>query len=200
MTVYGYIRVGTETEYTQNQKKAILLYAHKHALQIDHWIQRKTNSGRIAKKNKIDELLLKILKSGDTLIVSELSRLGRSVGHITIIVDQLFKQKIRVVFLKEELELSRKKFFQQETIISMFSLLANIERGLISERTKEGLKRAKADGKLLGRPKGPGKSKLDGKEEEIRTYLQKKVSKASIAKIFEVSWPCIDNFIKTRGL
>jgi DNA invertase Pin-like site-specific DNA recombinase len=83
----------------------------------------------------------------------------------------------------------------------MFSLFAEIERDLISERTKEGLERAKAEGKLLGRPKGKlGKSKLDGKQNEIQNYLDKGVNKANIAKIYDVSWPTLDNFIKTRGL
>ena len=83
----------------------------------------------------------------------------------------------------------------------MFSLFAEIERDLISERTKEGLARARAQGKLLGRPKGTlGKSKLDGKEQEIKNYLAKKVNKANIARIYGVSWPTLDNFIKTRRL
>lgn len=83
----------------------------------------------------------------------------------------------------------------------MFSLFAEIERDLISERTKEGLSRARAEGKLLGRPKGSlGRSKLDGKEKEIREYLKKGVNKANIAKIYSVSWPTLDNFIKTRNL
>ena len=129
-----------------------------------------------------------------------MSRIGRSVGQIAISVDQLIKTKIRVIILKEDLKLTGAQSIQKKVVMTMFSLFAEMERDLISERTKEGLARARAEGKLLGRPKGPGKSKLDGKEEEIRGYLRKKVSKASIAKIYEVSWSCIDNFIKTRGL
>lgn len=83
----------------------------------------------------------------------------------------------------------------------MFSLFAEIERDLISERTKEGLARARAQGKVLGRPKGSlGKSVLDGKEDQIKDLLRKKVSKASIAKIYGVSWPAAANFIRTRRL
>ena len=86
-------------------------------------------------------------------------------------------------------------------MITMFSLFAEIERDLISERTKEGLARARAEGKLLGRPKGTlGTSKLDGKEKEISDYLKKGVNKANIAKIYGVSWPTINNFIKTRKI
>jgi DNA invertase Pin-like site-specific DNA recombinase len=85
-------------------------------------------------------------------------------------------------------------------MLTMFSLFAEIERDLISERTKSGLAKARAEGRLLGRPKGLGKSVLDGKEEEIKELLRKGVSKASIAKIYEVSWPCVSHFVKSRRL
>ena len=83
----------------------------------------------------------------------------------------------------------------------MFSLFSEIERDLISERTKEGLKRARAEGKLLGRPKGAlGKSKLDGNEKEIKNYLELGVNKTNIARIFGVGWTTLNHFIKTRQL
>ncbi len=85
-------------------------------------------------------------------------------------------------------------------MLTMFSLFAEIERDLISERTKAGLARARAEGKLIGRPKGLGKSVLDGKEDDIRELLRKGVSIASIAKIFGLSWPCVNHFVKTRKL
>jgi DNA invertase Pin-like site-specific DNA recombinase len=86
-------------------------------------------------------------------------------------------------------------------MLTMFSLFAEIERDLISERTKEGLARARAQGKLLGRPKGIlGKSKLDGKEEDIRYYLSKGLNIGNIAKIFDVTWPTMNNFIKSRKM
>jgi DNA invertase Pin-like site-specific DNA recombinase len=88
-----------------------------------------------------------------------------------------------------------------KAMIALFGLFAEVERDLIAERTKEGLVAAKAKGKQLGRPKGAvGKSKLDGKEEEIQRLLQKKVSKASIARIVEVSPMTLENFIRTRTL
>jgi DNA invertase Pin-like site-specific DNA recombinase len=90
---------------------------------------------------------------------------------------------------------------QTKVMITMFSLFSEIERDLISERTKEGLMRARAEGKLLGRPKGTiGKSKLDGKEDEIRRFLNGGINKTNIARYFDVSWSTLDNFIKTRKL
>jgi DNA invertase Pin-like site-specific DNA recombinase len=86
-------------------------------------------------------------------------------------------------------------------MVALFGLFAEVERDLISERTREGLASARATGRLLGRPKGSlGKSRLDGKEEEIRILLQKQVSKASIAKIVGVTRPTIHRFIETRRL
>ena len=200
MSAWGYIRVSTDRQNTENQKLVILEYANKKSLTIDNFIEVKMSSKRSTKERKIDELLDQI-QEGDFLIVAELSRLGRSVGQIAILMDQLIKRKIRVVCLKENIKLNGKTNIQNKVMITMFSLFAEIERDLISERTKEGLARARAQGKLLGRPKGTlGKSKLDGKEREIKNYLAKKVNKANIARIYGVSWPTIDNFIKTRRL
>ena len=89
---------------------------------------------------------------------------------------------------------------QSKTLVTMFSLLAEIERDLISMRTKEGLAKARAAGVRLGRPKGPGKSKLDGMEDEIRNLLGLGFTKSSMTKLFGISWCALDNFIKTREL
>ena len=200
MSVWGYIRVSTDRQNTENQKLVILEYANKKSLTIDNFIEVKMSSKRSTKERKIDELLDQI-QEGDFLIVAELSRLGRSVGQIAILMDQLIKRQVRVICLKENIKLNGKTNIQNKVMITMFSLFAEIEHDLISERTKEGLARARAQGKLLGRPKGTlGKSKLDGKEQEIKNYLAKKVNKANIARIYGVSWPTLDNFIKTRRL
>ena len=200
MAILGYIRVSTHDQNIENQRLVILEYANRNSLTISQWIETKASSRRSSKERKIDELL-KQLAPGDTLIVAELSRLGRSVGQIIILIDELLNKKVNVICIKEDLKLNIKRNMQSKVMLTMFSLFAEIERDLISERTKEGLERAKAEGKLLGRPKGKlGKSKLDGKKNEIQNYLNKGVNKANIAKIYDVSWPTLDNFIKTRGL
>lgn len=200
MAILGYIRVSTHDQNIENQRLVILEYANRNSLTISQWIETKASSRRSSKERKIDELI-KQLDPGDTLIVAELSRLGRSVGQIIILIDELLNKKVNVICIKEDLKLNIKRNMQSKVMLTMFSLFAEIERDLISERTKEGLERAKAEGKLLGRPKGKlGKSKLDGKQNEIQNYLNKGVNKANIAKIYDVSWPTLDNFIKTRGL
>ena len=200
MAVWGYVKVSSDHQVTENQKLAIFEYANSKLILISEWISTKSSSQRSTKERMIDELLTQ-LQEGDTVIVSELSRLGSSVGQITILVDELLKKKIKVICLKENITFNGRTDTQTKLMMAMFSLFAGIERDLISERTKEGLAKARIMGKLLGRPKGTiGKSKLDGKEKEIREYLAKKVNRANLARIYEVSFPTIENFIKSRNL
>jgi DNA invertase Pin-like site-specific DNA recombinase len=196
----GYIRVSTDRQTVDNQRLAILDYCHRNQFQVDDWIDVKMSSRRTPAQRRIDELLER-LKEGDRLIVTELSRLARSVGQIAVTVSTLLKKKVRFVSIKESISLNGGQDMQAKVMITMFSLFSEIERDLISERTKEGLKRARAEGKLLGRPKGTiGKSKLDGKEDEIKRFLKGGINKTNIARYLNVSWSTLENFIKTRKL
>ncbi len=141
--------------------------------------------------------MLGSLEAGDRLVVSELSRLGQVIQ----LVDELMRRKVRFVAIKEDIRFEGRQDLQTKVMIALFGLSAEVERDLISERTKEGLASARAQGRLLGRPKGVlGKSKLDSKEDEIRMLLGKEVSKASIAKIVGVSPTALRHFIRTRKL
>lgn len=195
----AYLRVSTLDQDLKNQKFEILEYADRNQLQITEWMEIKMSSMKSRKERLIDVLLEK-LDSEDCLIVAELSRLGRSVGQIITIMDELIQKKVKVIFIKQNMTINGKSDIHSKTMITLFGLFAEIERDLISARTKAGLARARAEGKLIGRPKGLGKSTLDGKEDEIRELLRKGVSIASIAKIYEVSWPCVSHFAKTRKL
>jgi DNA invertase Pin-like site-specific DNA recombinase len=200
MAVWGYVKVSTDHRTTENQKFAIFEYANSKLIPISEWIGARTSTQRSTKERLIDELLTQ-LQEGDTVIVAELSKLGRSVGQIAILVDELLKKKVKIICLKENITLNGKNDIETKVMITMFSLFAGVERDLISERTKEGLAKARSEGKLLGRPKGTiGKSKLDGKENEIKKYLAKKVNRANIARIYDVSFPTIENFIRSRNL
>ena len=196
----GYIRVSSDKQTVNNQRLAILDYGHKKDIKVSDWIEVNMSSRRTPTQRRIDELLDR-LHEGDTLIVSELSRLARSVGQIATIVATLIGNKVRFISIKESINLNGRQDLQTKVMVTMFSLFSEIERDLISERTKEGLKRARAEGKLLGRPKGTlCKSKLDGKEKEIKKYLSLGVNKTNIARIFGVGWTTLNHFIKTREL
>ena len=196
----GYIRVSTDKQTVDNQRLGILEYCHRNKFQVDDWIEVNMSSRRTPAQRRIDELLER-LKEGDRLIVAELSRLARSVGQIAVTVSTLLKKKVKFISIKESISLNGGQDMQAKVMITMFSLFSEIERDLISERTKEGLKRARAEGKLLGRPKGTiGKSKLDGKEDEIKRFLKGGINKTNIARYLNVSWSTLENFIKTRNL
>lgn len=200
MKTVAYLRISTSSQDIDNQRLAILDYAHQHRITIDEFVQAQVSSRKYLKERGVDQLIER-LKPADTLLVSELSRLARSVGQIITIVDSLIKKQIRFVAIKENIQINGKQDIQSKVMVTMFGLFTEIERDLISERTKEGIAAARAKGKLIGRPKGVlGKSKLDGKEEEIQMLLKKEVSKSAIAKIMGVSRTAIHHFIKTRKL
>lgn len=174
-------------------------FARTERIEIDEFLEVQASAQRSTKVRQIDVLLVR-LALGDTLIVSEISRLGRSVGEILTMVDRLVKQQIRV-FTQEGLRLTHGHDLQSRVMVTLFGLFAEIERELLSLRTKEALAAARAAGKQLGRPRGVrGKSKLDGKEREIQTLLGLQVSKASIAKIMGVDRATLAHFLHSRGL
>lgn len=200
MRTIAYLRVSTSTQDIDAQRLAVWDYAHNHQLTIDEFVTISVSSGKNLTRRRIEQLMNQ-LQSGDTLLVSELSRLGRSLSQIIFIVDQLIKKQVRFVAIKEGISLFGKTDLKTKVMIALFGLFAEIERDLISQRTKEGLAKARSNGKRLGRPKGRlGKSKLNGREQEIRLLLRKGVSKASIAKIMGLSETATHHFIKTRKL
>lgn len=204
MAIIAYLRVSTESQDTKNQKLEILSWANREGHQIADWMEREMSSRRSAKERGLDELEAR-LKAGDILVVAELSRLGRSVGEVVQTVDRLAAAGVGLVCIKEGIRVEPNgkgsRDMQSKMLVTLFGLLAEVERDLISERTKAGLARARAEGKKLGRPKGAlGKSRLDGREEEIGKLLALRVSKASLARIVGVSPPTLDRFIKSREI
>jgi len=200
MQVLGYLRVSTANQDVQNQKLEILAYANRNALTIGDFISIEISSRKTLKERRIEELLGRLCP-GDTLIVSELSRLGRSLGEIIQIVDHLIRNQVRFIAVKQNMLINGRNDIQTKVMIAMFGLFAEIERDLVSERTKMGLANAKAKGKTLGRPVGSlGKHKLDGKEGEIRELLSFRIAKAAVARKLGVSRTCLIDFIQKRNL
>lgn len=195
----AYIRVSTERQDLNNQKLELHEYARLHGFKIDKFVEIEISSRKTTRARKIYELLEE-LQEGDLLIVSELSRLGRSVGQIIQIADTLIKKKIRFVAIKESIRINGKQNIQTKTMVTMFGLFAEIERDLISERTKQGLIAARKKGKLLGRPKGSGKSRLDRFKPEIEALLKNGSSKTFIAKRYGTSLTNLYNWLKKHGI
>jgi DNA invertase Pin-like site-specific DNA recombinase len=200
MKTIAYVRVSTDAQDVTHQRLAVLEFARTERMVVDTFLEIQASSRHSLKVRQI-EVLFDSLERGDTLIVSELSRLGRSVGEIITTVDRLVHHQIRVFALKEGLRLTGAQDLQSRVIVTLFGLFAEIERTLLSLRTKEALAAARAAGKRLGRPPGAlGKSKLDGKEQEIQTLLGLQVSKASIAKITGVDRSTLYHFMQSRHL
>jgi DNA invertase Pin-like site-specific DNA recombinase len=200
MKTIAYLRVSTSKQDLDNQRLAILDFAQREGIKIDEFVQVSISSRRTEQHQQLTTVINGLAKH-DLLIVSELSRLGRSLGQLIGIIDSLLKKGVHFIAIKENIRFEEKQDMQTKVMITLFALFAEVERDLISERTKEGLHLAKSKGKLLGRPKGSkSESKLDGKEKEIKTLLDKKIPKASIAKIMDVSRTNLVHFIDTRGI
>ena len=154
MTV-GYIRVSTEKQTVQNQKHEILEYANTHQLGSVTFIEVEMSSRRSTSERKIDELLA-LLVSGDTLLVSELSRLARSLSGLFSLVNLLIEKGVRLIALKQNMSLDKNNIndLQNKVMLTMFSLMSELERDFISARTKEALKARREAGIILGKPKG----------------------------------------------
>ena len=197
--VFGYIRVSTAKQETENQKFEILQWADTRKLPITEWVEETISSRKSYKERQLGSLLGR-LQTGDTLIVSEISRLGRSLTEVMTILHTLMETGCRVYTCKERFELDDS--INSKVLAFAFSLAAEIERQMISSRTREALGRLKSEGVRLGRPKGSlsASTKLTGKETQIQEFLSKGVSKASVAKILGVSRGTIYHYIASRGV
>lgn len=182
MKVIGYIRVSTDKQDLEKQRHLLLDYAQRNQLVVNEFIHAEASSRKDTKDRKIDELLTKLTK-GDTLLVAELSRLGRNMLETLNIINELSQNGISIVFIRQP-ELSTIGT-HTKLLLAIYSYFAEAEREYISMRTKQGLAAARAKGKLLGRPKG-SRSKnriLDPYREQIKEYLQMDLNLASIMKI-----------------
>ena len=145
MKTLAYIRVSTDKQDLKNQKLEVLDYAHRNDFRIDEFIELEISSRKSTKKHKIDELIER-LRENDTLIVSDLSRIGRSTGEVINTVNTLIEKHVRLIAIKQNLVVNGKHDIQSKVIITMFSLFSELERDLISQRTKQALEAKKAQG------------------------------------------------------
>lgn len=197
--IYGYIRVSTDRQTVENQRFEIKNFCKREAIKVDCWIEETISGTKDVDKRKLGELLER-LKKGDVLICSELSRLGRNLLMIMSILNECMKNDIQVWTIKDNYRLGND--ISSKVLAFAFGLSAEIERNLISQRTKEALARKKAEGIHIGRPKGVLSKtvKLTGQESKIRELLSQGKSQVKISKELNVSRGTLIRFIKREKL
>ena len=196
--VYGYIRVSTDKQTVENQRFEIKNFCKRNQIVVDGWIDETISGTRSYSKRLLGKLLNKV-QEGDLIVCAELSRLGRNLFMIMEILNICMTKGCRVWTIKDNYRLGDD--IQSKVLAFAFGLSAEIERNLISQRTKEALARKKAEGVTLGRPKGRKsdrtKYKLYHKETLIRELLKTGLSKRKIASICKVDRNTLDRYIKT---
>lgn len=201
--VYGFTRVSTDKQTTDNQKHMILEYAHHNKLTIDKIIETTVSSRKTREQREIDSLI-EMLKDKDTLLVYSLDRIGRSTLDTLQIIEDIKNLGVKIILIKENITIDKHNTnAMNEMMLTMLSAFAQLERSFISERTKAGLARAKEQGKVGGRKKGQQvKSIFDEHLETIKTALQYgATNKAIHVAIGEVGTvQSLGKYIKTRAL
>jgi DNA invertase Pin-like site-specific DNA recombinase len=192
--IYAYIRVSTDKQTVENQRFEINNYCDKNNLKIDKWINE-TVSGKMAAEKRKLGILLKTIEKNDVLICSELSRLSRTMYSLIGILEKCESKKINIIAIKENFKPRKDKYTKY--LAPIFAITSEMERDLNSQRTKEGLARLKANGVKLGRPLGSKskKTKLSGKETEIKRMADKNISLREMAKRLKVHRNTLKDFM-----
>ncbi len=193
----GYLRVSTTDQDLDKNKADILGLANSKNLGQVKFVEEKA-SGRVSWKKRKIAGVLKQAKAGDNIIVSELSRLGRSMLECMEILSIALERKINIYAIKGNWQLDQS--IQSKIVAMAFSMASEIERDLISQRTKEALRARKASGKPLGRPKGPGKSKLDPFRPEIEALLANGSTQKFIANRYNTTEANLHNWMKKNNV
>lgn len=193
----GYLRISTNDQDLEKNKSAILNFANDKGLGRIHFVEE-IASGKASWRNRKIATVLEDLKEGDAIIVSELSRLGRSMLECMEILSISAQKGISIYAIKGNWQLDRS--IQSKIIAMAFSMASEIEHDLISKRTKEALQARKQSGLKLGRPKGPGKSKLDIFKPEIEALIANGSTQRFIAKRYGTTPDNLNNWLKKRNL
>lgn len=196
--VYGYIRVSTDHQTTENQRFEIKKFCEKQGLTIDCWIEETISSTKDLNKRKLGRLIKRIQKD-DLIIASELSRLGRNLLQIMSILHHCMDIGAKIWTIKDNYRLGAD--ITSKVLAFAFGLSAEIERNLISQRTKEALARVKSEGGRIGRPRGSRNvSKLKGRENYIKEKLAGGKTKFEIAQKLRVHRDTLSKFITVNGI
>ncbi len=199
MSVIGYIRVSSSKQTLEHQKYELERFAKLNKLKINKWVEEKISSRKSLRMRKLGKLLDE-LTSGDILISCEISRLGRSLLEVMHILETCLNKECQVWTIKENYRLGND--IQSKVLAFAFGLAAEIERKLISDRTKSSLANLKASGKKLGRPVGAKSKtlKLSRKKKTVERLFQDGLSKSKISRMFKVNRSTVFRFIRIHNI
>lgn len=198
--VIAYVRVSTNKQDLENQRHEIERYCSLRGLVVDEW-DSDIASGTIKLRDRRAGALIDSLRTGDTLVVSEISRISRSLRTVLNVIEDAIENGVVIMSVKENFVFGDD--LNSRIIAATFGLAAQIERSLISARTREALVRKRAEGVRLGRPPGthrPEHRKLHGKDEEILNYMRKRVPKTAIARLLDVSISTLRRYVAEQDL
>jgi len=198
MSVIGYIRVSSNKQTCEHQHYEIEQFAHLNNIVVDRWVEETISSRKALNKRQLGQLLDE-LQDGDTLIAAEISRLGRSLLEVMRILENCLNKNCQVWTIKENYRLGND--IQSKVMAFAFGLSAEIERNLISQRTKASLENVKSKGKRLGRPFSAQskKLKLSRNTKKVKELLDMGLTRYRIAKIMQVKQTTVSRFINRMG-
>ena len=197
---YGFCRVSCLDQSNDKFQTEILKYSNKNDLGKVVFVEEKVSGMKNWKTRELGNLIYNKCKNGDTIIVPELSRISRSISQIYEIITECQSRDITLHFLKQNLIIKKNNDMTTKVMLSTFSMISELERDLISSRTRETLLYKKKMGVKLGRPKGVGKSKLDQYSEEIKSFRKTGSTKTWISDHYGVSTLTLSNWMKKHNI
>jgi DNA invertase Pin-like site-specific DNA recombinase len=199
----AYIRASTNAQDITHQRHEILEYGNREKIHIDAFIEITVSSRQSSRQRRIEELQER-LEPGDTLLVTELSRLGRSTGEVILLINQLVAYGVIIFIIKQNLRLGEGlNDITSKVMVTLLALFAEIERDFISLRTKEALAAKKAQGAILGKPKGTIQASMYDKDRpRIEELLSLGVPQKRIIEhhLKYGTTKSLSYYIRTRGL
>lgn len=199
MNYFAYLRVSTDAQDVANQRHGVQDYCDRNGIK-PQWTEDSVSS-RVAWNERKIGGIIEQMKQGDTIIVSEVSRLARSTADVLNIARAVQDKGGSIYVVKQSMKLVGENDLHAKITLTVLGLAAEIEREMISQRTREALSRKKAEGVKLGRPEGKAENlKLDENAKQIKELLDKNISKVAIAKIIECSPTTLRKWLKERGV
>lgn len=196
--IYGYYRVSTDDQTCESQRLGVLAYAKSHDLVINKEYFDEGVSGAVEVKERKLNNIVRQAQSGDKLIVSELSRIGRSTFDVLKTIHTLNKKGVDIYLVKQNMLIDQSPM--GKLMVAIMAAFAEMERDLMIQRTREGITRARREGKQIGRPYGFSYRKLGANAEKVKTMAARGLNKSQLARYFQCDWQTMHRFMRENNI